>query len=1119
MKKYILALLTQLTLCLAVDAQDHKSYSQYNGEAVLSASGSVTLLPGFYAPSGSSLRVYIGVPAPPLATAPSSSQNYVLTRTFKVPGVNAVNLNDARTYGEETHSIQYLDGLGRPLQNIAIGASPSYKDIVTPVAYDALGREAIKYQPYMESSGDGSYRAAAIAGQLGYYTGQGTGSSIKATGSPFSVTVFEPSPLNRVERQGYPGTSWQPTGNAGTEHTGRLSYGTNNSDTNYGTTGHAVRLYRANPGTPGYTRNLGSDGYYGTGQLYLTISKDENWQGSDGKAGTIEEYKDKEGRVVLKRAFNYKAGQIEILSTYYVYDDFGNLSYVLPPGAGADANVPTQALLDNYCYQYRYDGRRRLVEKKLPGKGWEYMVYNKLDQLVLSQDSNQRAKSSPEWLFSKYDAFGRNIMTGIHTSSKSRTGLQQDIDGQGTLWEGRDNANSNGTGTGYSNLSLPTTDIAVYHTLNYYDDYDFYSNSFGLPTGSQVSGTRTKGLLTGTRVNTLGTSILLLSTHYYDDEARVVQTKSQHHLSGTDVTDNTYNFDGSLNSSTRTHTKGSTVTTIATTYDYDHMGRKLRTRQQINGQSEVTLSEYAYNELGQLKEKKLADGKQVTSYAYNERGWLTKSNSSEFSMELKYDNGTQPQYNGNISGQAYTNGSSNSFAYGYDRLNRLVTAAATGMNETISYDQMGNIASLNRDNAGAMAYNYENGGLSNRLSSVSGLTGTYGYDGNGNATTDGRNGVALTYNHLNLPDTAKKTGLNMVYTYDATGKKLKKISTGTSTTTTDYVNGIQYTNGAIDFIQTEEGRALNSGGTYSYQYNLMDHLGNVRVSFDIYGDTVRMLQRDDYYAFGKRKEVKAGGTNKYLYNGKELQDELGQYDYGARFYDPVIGRWNVIDPKAELGRRFNPYSYAFNNPIRFIDPDGMWPWPNPWSSAQSLFNNTVAKVQSTYAKAEASVKSAYNQTAKAVSNAGTAVKKWTVENKENLLTTAKTLQDFGEKTTNAGAVAAIAGAPIAGVGATPGAAIATFGEAVSWVGIGLEVVVEGAAGSKTNAVTTAGNELIYGTVGKIGSKAVDQAIPINIPGLSGEIKEATKQTMGIFERLLKKETDKTVEKLKETDKK
>ncbi|RZK47953.1 MAG: RHS repeat-associated core domain-containing protein [Pedobacter sp.] len=95
----------------------------------------------------------------------------------------------------------------------------------------------------------------------------------------------------------------------------------------------------------------------------------------------------------------------------------------------------------------------------------------------------------------------------------------------------------------------------------------------------------------------------------------------------------------------------------------------------------------------------------------------------------------------------------------------------------------------------------------------------------------------------------------------------------------------------------------------------------MRYTFDINAGAVRKLQEDNYYAFGLRK-VATAGQNKYLYNSKELQEELGQYDYGARMYDPVIGRWNVIDPLAENFQSLSPYSYTDNNPVNNTDPDG-----------------------------------------------------------------------------------------------------------------------------------------------------------------------------------------------------
>jgi RHS repeat-associated protein len=125
-------------------------------------------------------------------------------------------------------------------------------------------------------------------------------------------------------------------------------------------------------------------------------------------------------------------------------------------------------------------------------------------------------------------------------------------------------------------------------------------------------------------------------------------------------------------------------------------------------------------------------------------------------------------------------------------------------------------------------------------------------------------------------------------------------------------------------VQTEEGRILNPTGTPNYEYTLTDHLGNSRVTFDSSSGGAAQ-QTDDYYPFGlvAYQPSVSSPQNNYLYNKKELQDETGQYDYGARFYDPVIARWTSVDPLAEKSRRFSPYTYGDDNSIINIDPDGM----------------------------------------------------------------------------------------------------------------------------------------------------------------------------------------------------
>jgi len=455
--------------------------------------------------------------------------------------------------------------------------------------------------------------------------------------------------------------------------------------------------------------------------------------------------------------------------------------------------------------------------------------------------------------------------------------LQTIVDNQAVnslpLWEKRDNTNLNGTWTGYSNSSLPLDNIVSYYNINYYGDYDFVGNTFGSPKSGQETGQRVKSLLTGIKTNVFQANStqfsaqdMLLTVKYYDNEGRVIQTKSKNHLKGEDIVDNNYNFAGELITSTRQHTiANSAVTTIVNRYEYDHMGNKLAVMESINDGNEIVLSKFDYNELGQLTRKNLHSGDggltflQKTDFNYNERGWLKNSISEEFSIQLKYNEGDSPQYNGNIAGQSWAAGRTpnvNAFNYTYDRINRLTKGVSTGivMSEVLTYDVMGNITSLKRDNDSGN-YNYSGNQLTD-ITDGSLATGKYKYDQNGNMIFDGRNGMSLSYNPLNLPTIASKTGISVSYVYDAAGNKLSKTSVNDKNTSVrNYIQGVEYIDNIIDVIHTEEGLAQNNGGKYSYQYNLTDNLGNVRYTFHEHpvSKLIERLQSDDYYPYGLRK--------------------------------------------------------------------------------------------------------------------------------------------------------------------------------------------------------------------------------------------------------------------------
>jgi len=738
------------------------------------------------------------------------------------------------------------------------------------------------------------------------------------------------------------------------------------------------------------------------------------WLPASGCFGTAEEYKDKEGHLLLKRTYNIKGSTAEMLSTYYVYDDLGHLAFVLPPGASPDANAAiSQSTIDTRCYQYRYDTRGRLFQKKVPGRGWEFMIYNTLDQVVGIQDSVQRMKAPQEWTVSKYDNMGRPVIMGI-LQYGATAGVDNHVTVQGladavsTLWE-----TTTTTGNGYTANAWPAT---LNTTLNV-SYYDVYTNIPGLPANyfNAAYTPLTMGMQTATKnlvLNTTGD--YLWTVPYYDKEGKVVRTYSQHYLGGSsglspynyDDVSIGYNFVKQVTSNYRVHYISNAAKTAriqkllsSESYSYDHMGRRRSNASQLQDsintiQGAVRVSLASYNETGQLIKKGLhsingtSNFLQNLDYRYNPRGWLSYINNptlsadggttntdlnDQFGMELKYDNATssRPQYNGNIATTTVKTGSVSGTAfsaftydYRYDKLNRLNDAVSTTAttkdgfhSEYATYDNMGNITNLgrydkigpNRTAIDTLTYTYI-GNRVDRIDDASAYAGTFGftngvsqageytYDGNGNQLKDLNKGLTgFTYNLLNLPQTVTRSNWNTtVYVYDATGRKLRKLFTaGTTTYITEYINGIQYdysgSTPVIAFIQTEEGRARKAGA-YVYEYDLKDHLGNTRITTtwdpaDATQLTPKNAQHTDYYAFGYTIQSLMGTIpfpkNEYLYNGKELQEETGLYDYGARFYDPVIGRWNAVDPMTMLYPSYTPYAYSHDNPAVFNDPNGM----------------------------------------------------------------------------------------------------------------------------------------------------------------------------------------------------
>ena len=479
--------------------------------------------------------LFLTILFPILTLAQSQNQNYIKSKTYKVASTIPIDDTNPNQTGVK---VTYYDGLGRPIQNIASKNSTTGKDIATAIEYDGFGRQVKEYLPFYSSQNNLAFidNATLISNTVTQYQNN------YGDSNPFSEKVFEASPLNRVTKQAAPGNDWAN----GLGHEIKLDYQTNAAN-------DVVKLFSFTA-----TWDSGKGLYdipaaltaapYPLGQLYKSITYDENSAANPVETnGATIEFKDKEGKVILKRT--YENGNR--LDTYYLYDQFGNLTFVIPPKA--DSTI-TQPVLNDLCYQYKYDHKNRVVEKKLPGKQWEFIIYDKLDRPVMTGPALSPFKEDINigWMYTKYDVFNRPVYGGWYSGHQAtavtRFTLQGLVNAQATISESRTTPTAiSNIVIAYTNTVIPTGNNYLLN-INYYDNYTFpnaavqpamvegqaiMANVKSLPTGSWNRALTTASEFNGER-----------STLFYDSKYRNVGTFVANYLGGFTQTNTKLDFSG-----------------------------------------------------------------------------------------------------------------------------------------------------------------------------------------------------------------------------------------------------------------------------------------------------------------------------------------------------------------------------------------------------------------------------------------------------------------------------------------------------------------------------------------------------------------------------------------------
>ncbi|MDE7152967.1 MAG: hypothetical protein K2O00_00810 [Muribaculaceae bacterium] len=695
-------------------------------------------------------------------------------------------------------------------------------------------------------------------------------------------------------------------------------------------------------------------GKYSKGTLLLQTESDE-----DGKT-TVTATDFRGLTVMLKNPY----------VTRYVYNDFGQLAYILPPGLSGTHNR-SDAEMQQLAYWYDYDSRGRMVTKKLPGVREIYYIYDNADRLVAEQSP---AFADGVWRLYAYDRLDRCVLT--LDCSITRPQAQQFADRMSTA------DLDGGPLAGYTLPGLPLSNPKIVNA-SYYDNHDFISLC-GLPddfkskqpashTGVQfpISLFNYNGLKTGTFTGRG------YEAYYYDNCGRLRQRFATGFNTGR--TTFTYNYSGLVAATVHEPPDEKDAGVTIMRYSYDSCGRPVKTEitksflplQEWNPvlplksapllppSLEFSRDKYTttlttnYNSLGQIATT--THGAAATrSYTYNLHGALkttvTQLLGKTLSETLHYETGKYPAYNGNISAKEWTNGR---YDYRYDSANRLIAAEFDtshfpyDYSTAYTYDERSNPLSIMRQGqidppshdkvfCGDLDY-ITTGYTGNQLTSINahsnilefeGQTGlcqkgifTFQYDSAGRLVKDQARDIrTIEYDNNSRPVSMTfYDGDCISENYDGLGNHISTVYNRNRANSRIYTGaGHIYTLGKLQ-MERVPGGYFNFNTRRFYHY-ITDYQGN---NIAVVSDSGAIVHQTDYFPYG---EPWSEPSHPFTYSDNERLHAFGQnqYDFNARRLISTLLRFDSVDPLAEATPWHSPYNFCFGNPIRYTDKSGLF---------------------------------------------------------------------------------------------------------------------------------------------------------------------------------------------------